>query len=259
MRVLERCNMVDARPAPTPLPQGYYAQPNTGEVDPELRRRFQVIIGSLLYIMLGTRPDIAFAVTHLSRHAANPTEEHLNKALYICRYLKGTKDYALVYDGATGLGLEASSDSDWGTDPSERRSTTGFFLSLANGAITWTSRFQRTIALSSTEAEYMALSDCSCQVVWIRQLLQEIGFVLNSITIKSDNLGAIFIAQNPVTERKSKHINIRYHYIREVIKSKLIDLAHTDGVKNSADLLTKNLGIVKFQKFRPNFGLQFNT
>ena len=256
-KVLDRCQMINAKPAITPLPAGFFAAPNTETVNPELRRRFQMIIGSLLYIMLGTRPDIAFAVTLLSRHAANPSQDHLNKALYICRYLLGTRNYALVFDGATGYGLEAYTDSDWGTDPTSRRSTTGYYLTLANGIFSWVSRTQKTIALSSTEAEYMALSDCSRQVVWIKQLLQEIGINLGPIPICGDNQGSIFMANNPITEKRSKHIDIRYHYIREVVAEKKVELFFIPGDDNPADLFTKNLGHVKFLKFRPFLGLQF--
>ena len=207
--------------------------------------------------MLGTRPDIAFAVTKMAQFAANPTQEHLNKALYICRYLVGTQNYCLTYDGITGQGLAACADSDWASDPNHRCSQTGFFLKLAGGLISWTSRAQKTVALSSTEAEYMALSDCSRQVVWMHTLLGELGYHLKPVPICGDNQGAIFIASNPVTEKRSKHIDIRYHYIREVVERKLTELYFIDGEANPADLLTKNLGHVKFLKFRAMLGLEF--
>ena len=255
-KVLERCGMQNAKPARTPLPAGFQPAPNNSPVDPALRTRFQTVIGSLLYIMLGTRPDISFAVTKLTQLSANPSQEHLNKALYICRYLLGTKNYALVYDGPNGKGLCACTDSDWGSDPNSRRSQTGFFLKLANGIFTWTSKAQKTVALSSTEAEYMALSDCSRQVAWIRTLLSEIGYDLEPIPIYRDNQGSIFIASNPVTEKRSKHIDIRYHYIRKVIEDGIVEVRFIDGSDNPADLFTKNLGHVKFEKFRALLGLE---
>ena len=128
---------------------------------------------------------------------------------------------------------------------------------MAGGAISWMSRTQRTIALSSTEAEYMALSDCSRQVVWMHTLLGELGYKMKPIPICGDNQGSIFIASNPVTEKRSKHIDIRFHYIREVIERKLAEVFFIDGDKNPADLLTKNLGSVKFLQFRPEYGLRF--
>ena len=109
-KVIEHCGMLNAKSASTPLPAGYYATKNTEPVDVELHSHFQMVIGSLLYLMLGTRPDIAFAVTHLSHHSANPSQDHLNKALYICHYLIGTSTYSLVYNGGSGAGLTACTD-----------------------------------------------------------------------------------------------------------------------------------------------------
>ena len=130
-KVLQRFSLQNAKPIPTPLPEGYYPSINKSPVDPALCSKFQQVIGSLLYIMLGTHPDIAFAVTKLSQQAANPSEEHLTRALYICRYLIGTSDYALVYDGPSDGGLMAYADSDWASDPTNRKSTTGYMVKLA--------------------------------------------------------------------------------------------------------------------------------
>ncbi|KAL7284806.1 hypothetical protein ACG7TL_002116 [Trametes sanguinea] len=256
-KVLQRCGMQNAKSVPTPLPAGYYPKPNDGTADSTLRSRFQTVIGSLLYIMLGTRPDIAFAVTKLSQFAANPSQEHLNKVLYICRYLIGTRSYALVYKDASGLSISACTDSDWGSDPSSRQSQTGYFLKLAGGTFSWQSRAQKTVAHSSTEAEYMAMSDCSRQVVWIRNLMGEIGYKLGPIPIAGDNQGSLFMGSNPVTESRSKHIDIKYHAIREYIENKLIEVFYVDTDNNPADLFTKNLGRVKFTEFRGELGLEF--
>jgi hypothetical protein len=255
--VLQRCGMQNAKTATTPLPAGYVATKSLEQANPERRSRYQTVIGSLLYLMLGTRPDIAFAVTQLAQHAANPTEEHLNRALYICRYLVATPNYRLTYNGGFGEGISACTDSDWASNVNNRRSQTGFFVKMAGGLISWTSRAQKTIALSSTEAEYMALSDCSRQVVWMHTLLGELGYHLKPIPICGDNQGSIFIASNPVTEKRSKHIDIRYHYIREVIARKFAEVYFIEGENNPADILTKNLGSVKFQKFRAALGLEF--
>jgi hypothetical protein len=194
-----------------------------------------MVIGSPLYLILGTRPDIAFAVTKLVQFAARPSEEHLKKVLYICHYLKGTSKYCLTYDGTYGQGIVACTDSDWASDSQAHQSQTGYFLKLAGGAISWVSRVQKTIALSSTEAEYMALSDCSRQVVWMHTLMGELGYNLKPIPIYGNNQGLIFIASNPVTEKWSKHVNICLHYIREVIERQLTEVFFIDGDKNPAD------------------------
>ena len=163
--------------------------------------------------MIGTRPDIAFAVTKLAQSAARPSEEHFNKELYICHYLRGTSKYCLTYDSTLGQGLIACTNSDWASDSNNRRSQTGYFLKLAGGAISWMSHAQKTVALSSTEAEYMALSDCSRQVVWMHTLMGELSYHLRPVPICGDNQGSIFIASNPVTEKWSKHIDIHYSRI----------------------------------------------
>src|ERR1700746_3434959 len=158
--------------------------------------------------MLGMCPDIAFAVVKLSQFAANPTLDHLNRAFYICRYLAGTANYALVYNGGTDGGLHAYADSDWASDPVTRKSTTGYLVNLAGAIISWNSRAQKTIALSSTEAEYMSLSDTCRQLVWFKTLLIELGINMCPIPLYGDNQGSIFLASNPVQEKRIKHIDI---------------------------------------------------
>jgi hypothetical protein len=203
--------MTNAKSAPTPLPSNWVPQLNRGKASPELLRQYQSIIGLLLYLMIGTRPDIAFAVTKLAQFSANPSQEHFERAKYICQYLVGTKNYSLVFKHAPGKGLVAYMDLDWA------RSVTGYFFQLAGGPITWRSRAQTTVSHSSTEAEYMALSDCSRQVSWIRSIFLELGMRLGPILIYADNQGSIFIGSNPVQEICTKHIDVKYHYVHECI------------------------------------------
>ncbi len=258
-KVVERFGMKNAKFARTPLPTGYLPTVNEGKVDPQLRTEFQQVIGSLLYLMLGTRPDIAFAVTKLAQFAANPSKEHLDKARYIVRYLAGTADYALVLNGASNKGLIAYSDSDYASDPIKRRSQTSFMFKLADGIISWMSRAQKTIAHSSTEAEYMALSDCSRQAVWIQNIFSELGLRNQPTPICADNEGAIFIASNPVQERRTKHIDVWYHYARECVEEKRVELVWIPTDENPADMFTKNLGHVKYLQFRNTLGLEFKS
>ena len=119
----------------------------------------------------------------------------------------------MVYDGSGDEGIIAFTDSDWAANPIKRRSITGYFFKLAGGIFSWQSQAQKTIALSSTEAEYMALSDCSRQAVWIQALLRELGYKIPIVPIFGNNQGSIFIRSNPVQEHRSKHIDIQYHYV----------------------------------------------
>ena len=163
----------------------------------------------------------------------------------------------MVFDGSSDAGLIAYTDSDWASDPIKRRSITGYFFKLAGCIFSWQSQTQKTVALSSTETEYMALSDCSRQAVWIQSLLKELGISILTIPICGDNQGSIFIGSNPIQEHRSKHIDIHYHYVWQLVEEKIIELFFVEGAENLADLFTKNLAVPKFQKFRVELGLEF--
>ena len=130
-KILQRFHLVNAQTAPTPLPQGYHSTAHEGVVDPKIRSLFQQVIGSLLYLMLGTCPDIAYTVIALLKHATKPSKGHLDHTFYICCYLLWTCYYSLVFDGSTKAGLITYTDSDWASDPNTRRSQTGWFIKLA--------------------------------------------------------------------------------------------------------------------------------
>ena len=220
---------------------------------------YQSIIGSLLYLMIGTRPDIAFAVTHLSQFSTNPTKDHYKAAQHVCHYLVGARDYKLVYTQEEDKGLVTYTDSDWAADKIQQRSVTGYFFKLANGIISWRSHAQKTVALSSTEAEYMAISDCSQQVISIKTLIKELEIKIRSILIYGDNQGSIFIASNAVQESHTKHIDIHYHYIYELVAAKEVELQFVPGEMNPADMFTKNLQKIRFTQFRNQLGLEFGA
>ena len=131
--------MSNAKAVKTPLPEGYNSIPNTGLIDSEQHSLYQQVIRSLLYLMLGTRPDICFAITKMLQFSANPSQEHLDKAMYICKYLAGTSRYALVYNGHSQRGLLAYTDSDWAADKATRQSVTGYFFEISNGIFSWQS------------------------------------------------------------------------------------------------------------------------
>jgi hypothetical protein len=255
-KIVTRFNLQKSNSVYTPLPYGYEPEENKETATATQRLEYQSVIGSLLYIMLGTRPDVSFAVIKMAQFSANPSLKHLNVAKHIIQYLNTTRERCLVYDGASNKGLIAFTDSDWASDKIKRRSQTGFFFMIAGAIFSWQSRAQKTVALSSTEAEYMALSDCSRQAVWIKSLLLELGINVEPIHINGDNQGSIFIGSNPVQEKRSKHIDIRYHYIRQCIEDKKVSLYFVEGAVNPADMFTKNLGRVKFQQFRDQLGLE---
>jgi hypothetical protein len=173
-------------------------------------------------------------------------------------YLVGTQDYKIVYDGKKGKGLQAYTDSDWAADEIKCRSTTGYFATMASGSVCWQSRLQKTVVLSSTEAEYMTLSNTGQQVMWIQSLFGELGYNLQRILICTDNQGSIFISSNSVQERRTKHIDIHYHYICEYIEDNKVSVFFIAGMENPVDMLTKNLAAEKFLKFREHLSIIFN-
>ena len=242
--VLVRFEMADTNAHSTPLPSGadVHLVKYTGQASSSDIKYYQSLIGSLLYIQIGTRPDIAFAVSRLAQYAANPSSQHLKLAKYVLSYLAGTKDMCIRYDGAEGEGLHGYSDSSLGDQTDDRHSTSGYVFLLGNGAISWSSRKQRTVAQNTTEAEYMAMTDAANQAVWYQSFLGELGYTCDEpIPLHGDNKGAIDLALNPVTGRRSKHIDIRYHAIREYIERGTIVLERTPTAEMLADGFTKPL------------------
>jgi len=216
-KIIKRFGMENAKITRTPLPEGYQPPLVIGTPNPQLRSQFQSIIGSLLYLIIGTCPDICFAVIKLSQFSANPAQEHVDRALSIFKYLVGTKNHRLIYDGEIKEGIKAYTDSDWASDPHTRRSTAGFYTSLASGAVSWQSKLMRTVALSSTQAEYMAVSDTGRQIEWTVNLFGEIGIKLSRVPLYADSQGSIFVAYNDVVDKRMKHIEIKFHHIRQLI------------------------------------------
>ena len=257
-KVLQRFCIQDTQPAPTPLSTGYYLQKHIGSINYNLQKKFQTLIRSLLYLMLETRPDIAFAITQLAQHIANLFLDHFNQALYVCCYLVGTQDYSLIYKGEIGLGISAYIDSDQVSNPKDHRSQTGYFLTITGDTFSWISKAQRTIALSSTKAKYIALSDCSQQYIWIRSILLEIGYKFGPIYINGNNQSSIFMSSNPVTESQNKYINVHFYAICNFVAQGKVRLFYIEGNENMANLFTKNLSPVKFWKFRDQLGLVFD-
>jgi len=174
----------------------------------------------------------------------------------ILRYLKGTADLALKYQKSGDEMLLAYSDADWAGDVDDRHSTTGNVFMMAGGAVSWLSKKPATVALSTAEAEYIALSSITQEAVWIRRLLSDINSVLVGPTvIMEDNQGAIAIANNPVAHSRTKHIDIRYHFVREAVLNKTVELRYCPTEFMIADILTKSLSRERFETLRCVIGI----
>ncbi|KAK8914337.1 hypothetical protein KSP39_PZI023872 [Platanthera zijinensis] len=262
--VLKKFNMADCKPVGAPMPVGEKLSaemcPKTHEdIEDMAKVPYASAVGSLMYAMVCTRPDIAQAVGVLSRYMAKPGKEHWSAVKRVFRYLRGTSDYSICYEGAeTGRVLDVVGhvDSDWGGDLDSRRSTSGYVFTLFGGAISWMSRRQGVVALSSTEAEYMALTHASKEAIWLRRLCWELGFEQGPVKIWCDSQGAIQLAKNPAFHARTKHIDIQYHFIREKVEKQVVQLEKVDTKVNSSDFLTKAVPVAKFQWCATAVGLK---
>lgn len=205
---------------------------------------YQQIVGSLMWIAGSTRPDIAYAVNYLSRYSSQPTEGHWQQALRVVSYLGSTRESGLTLGGYGGdhIKLIGWVDADWGGCLDTRRSTTGYVFTLNGSMIAWSSRRQQTVASSTLHAEYIAMSEATREAIWLRTMLKEMNITQTEpTTLYCDNQGAMFLAKNPITHARTKHIDIRYHIIREMIESKTVSLIYTKTEDQLADIFTKAL------------------
>lgn len=218
---------------------------------------FKSMIGGLRYLV-HTRPDIAYAVGIVSRYMEHPTKLHLNAVKRIMRYVQGTIQFGLVYSQVGGNNvLTGYSDSDLAGHLDDRRSTGGMVFYLNESVVTWVSQKQRCVALSSCEAEFMAATAAACQGIWLRNVMNQItGKDIGPVTICIDNRSAMDLAKNPVFHGRSKHIDVRYHFIRECVERGEIILKHVSSEEQRADVLTKALSTVKFEKMRKLLGVR---
>lgn len=245
--ILETFNMTECRYATTPLdPSIKYHKVDDQEWEKIKENTkdipYRQAIGSLLYLTGGTRPDVAYSSTYMSQFNEKHSDEHWKGVKHILRYLKGTQYRKLKFQ-KTGEPLQVYSDADWGGDRTDRKSYSGYIMILAGAPISWSSKKQSTTALSSTEAEYMAMCHTAKEILWINSLLKEICSEATSSPQRMlvDNQGAIFIAKNHVTSERSKHIDIKYFFLRELVEDQIIAFEHVPSSENLADLLTKQV------------------
>jgi len=254
--VLEHFNKAKVRPISTPsLPNHHLIRLPSPEVD---TKHFQCALGALMYLMLGTCPDIAYSVTALGRHAANPGIEYQHTLDHLFRYLCRSLDYKLVYRRGTPGGdtILRYMDTDWGSDVNDCKSTLGYAFTLSGGVISWSSKKQSAVALSSTKAEYITGAHTAKEAIWLGRLFaglqQPSSF---PIPLLINNQSAIAIAKNPEFHDQTKHINIYYHFLQHKVESGDIILDYMPTNDQSADVLTKGLTQEKHKRFSRDLGL----
>ncbi|GJV10279.1 hypothetical protein Tco_1351820 [Tanacetum coccineum] len=215
-------------------------------------------IGSLMYLT-SSRPDIVQAVCYCARYQARPTEKHLKEVKRIFRYLRGTIHMGLWYPKGSGFELTAFSDADHAGCVDTRKSTSGGIQFLGDKLVSWMSKKQDCTAMSSAEAEYVALSASCAQVMWMRTQLQDYGFNYNKIPLYCDSQSAIAISCNPVQHSRTKHIHTRYHFIKEQVENGIIELYFVRTEYQLADMFTKALPEERFQYLVRRIGMRCLT
>ena len=209
----------------------------------------------LEYLSMRTRPDITFAVSLAARFSSKPMSQHLIAIKRIFRYLKGTIHYGLLFKRTGSKEIIGYADADWGGDTTDSKSTTGYLFQIGGTAITWQSKKQSCVALSSAEAEYVALAAAAQEAIWLKQLNEDLTGKGEPVMLYEDNQSAIAIAKNPQFHGRVKHINIKYHFIREQVYDNNIKLKYCQTSDMIADMLTKGLGKIKFEKLRELTGI----
>ncbi len=252
-KVLKRFSMNECNPVSIPLESGMkFQKSDDSYID---ITNYQAAIGSLIYAAISTRPDISISVGILSQYMTNPSIQHWNGVKRILRYLKGTMNFGLCFKQSENFVLTGFSDSDWAGDESTRKSMSGFIFRLGESTISWGSKKQSVVALSTTEAEYIALSLATQEAVWLRNLLGDLHLNQKTTTIFEDNQGTIALSNNPTNHSRTKHIDIKYHYVRDLILKKQIDVSYCPTNEMVADIFTKGLPRVTFEHLRAEMGV----
>ncbi|GKB32554.1 retrovirus-related pol polyprotein from transposon TNT 1-94 [Tanacetum coccineum] len=242
-KVLCRFNMDKAKVVSSPLTTNFKltdkdcpsSKKNIEKMD---RVPYASAVGSLMYAMVCTRPDLAHAVGVVSRFLSNPGKKHWEAVKWIFRYLRGTSKLGITFGNGKPM-LVGFTDSDMAGNKDNMKSTSGYLMTFAGGAVSWQSRLQKCVALSTTEAEYMAATEACKELLWLKRFLQELGFKQQRYAVLCDNQSAIHLAKNSMFHKRTKHIDIRYHWIRDAIEDGMFELnkVHTDD--NASDMLTK--------------------
>jgi hypothetical protein len=220
-------------------------------------KMYRSLVGSLRYLV-HTRPDISFAVGYVSRFMEKPRQEQLAAVKHLLRYIAGTVSHGLVYSKFTkgNNRITGYLDSDFGGDVDERKSTTGVIFFSGQMVISWMSQKQKLIALSTCEAEYIAGAAGACQAVWLNRLLEELtGISPQQPILRMDNQSAIALSKNLVLHDRSKHIDTKFHFIRQCVEDGRLCLDYVQTQEQLADVLTKSLGRARFCELRDKIGI----
>jgi hypothetical protein len=252
----------NSKPVSTPMEPNtrlfpFRSTPSMEEAETIKKFPYTAIVGKLMYLATCTRPDIAYAVRELARFMTNYGPPHIAAAKHLLRYLKGTVTYGISLGNNDRLypAFRALTDSDWGMGD-ERKSISGYLITLGKSPLSWSSKQQAVIALSSCEAEYLASTHCAREVLWFRNIFAELGFPqVDPTTIFCDNQGTVACTHDPHAHSRMKHISIREHFIRDCVMKRLVNVVYVSNQENTADLFTKPLGRILHSRWVEMLGL----
>lgn len=257
--VLERFGMEKSKPVSTPIDKTYF---NFSEEEGELvdNVRYRQAVGSLMYLMIASRPDLSFAIGKLSQHCEQPTKHHWIAMKRLLRYVNGTLNYGILYNGSDSKDILGFSDADWAGCKATRKSTSGTVFLIAGGAVSWKSKKQTCVATSTCEAEYIALCLATKEAIWLSRLVSDItnSTTPQIIKIGVDNDGTIDTAKTTSINQRNKHIDLQYHFVRDSVQSNLVELTQVSTENQLADPFTKPLDRVLFERLRSKQGLCAN-
>jgi hypothetical protein len=246
---MENCKGVD-----TPMQANITVTKSEGDML-DSKTPYSALVGSLLFLSITTRPDIAFAVSTLSRFMAEPSTVHMQHAQRILKFLARTRTMGITFCGSKQPSLHGYCDSDYATDPDTRKSVTGYVFLLCGGAISWSSKRQPTVAHSTTEAEYMAASEATKEALFWRKLMPAVGVSASTVHIMTDSQGSLALLKNPVSHSRSKHIDVMHHFARERVARLEVSCEYVSTSDMVADALTKPLPSKTFKKCCIGMGL----
>ncbi|XP_019178882.1 PREDICTED: uncharacterized protein LOC109174044 [Ipomoea nil] len=255
--LLNRFGMYDGKPISVPMELNAKLCAHEGK-SLEDATVYRQLVGSMIYLTL-TRPDLSFAVGVMSRYMQSPKKPHLEAARRILRYVKGTLGQGVMYKRSGGNTLAGYSDADYVGDCGTRRSTTGYVFMLGCGAVSWCSKRQPTVSLSTTKAEYRAAAMATQESTWLVQFLRDLHQSTEySIPLYCDNLSAVCLAENPVFHARSKHIEVHYHFIKEKVLKGEVQMIHFRTDEQVSDMFTKSLSCSKLDYFGKKLGITRN-
>ncbi|CAL9238501.1 unnamed protein product [Arabidopsis halleri] len=252
-QVLRTFNMDDCKAVVSPINSAMKLRSFTQE---ELIREeplmssipYASAVGSLMYAMIGSRPDLAYAICLVNRFIAKPGRDRWAAVKWILRYLKGATEVCLTFTRSDHMNIEGFCDSDYATDRDRSRSVSGYVFQVGGNTVSWRSSLQHVVALSTTEAEYMALTEAAKEGIWLQKICSELGFDSESFKLNCDSQSAICLAKNSVHHDRTKHIATKVHFIRDLVNDGSVNITKIHTTLNPADMLTKGLPRNAFEK-----------